>query len=65
MPNEIVNCETCGGAGFVTEIDLGCCGNLTRGGECRGDCAVPVEIQKSCGCCGGHGVIIEQRRKRQ
>ncbi len=50
-------CNTCDGAGWVlgTDIEPGCCGNLTSGGECRGDCAIPVQVetQEPCPDCLG------------
>lgn len=36
-------CPACGGSGYIVDVRPACCGNLTSGGECRGDCAVPEQ----------------------
>lgn len=48
-------CEACDGNGWVVGIRAACCGNVTRHGECRGDCAVPEQVQEACDACGGAG----------
>lgn len=53
---EYVPCGQCGGCGWVA--DIGCCGNLTSGGECRGDCA--IQIQRECDVCMGCGNLGEE-----
>lgn len=51
-------CPECEGNGYTFSVEPECCGNLTRGGECRGDCAVPKQVEVTCKCCGGVGGII-------
>lgn len=48
-------CPECEGIGFTIDVDPECCGNLTKGGDCRAYCAVPKQVQVSCQCCGGVG----------
>lgn len=54
---ELLTCPDCGGAGYhvVTGTVPACCGNVGAGGECRGDCAVPEQIQEQqpCHCDNG------------
>jgi hypothetical protein len=50
-------CPKCGGDGW--EIEPECCGNTTPSGECRGDCAVPVQVP--CSACGGSGEVPEEQ----
>jgi hypothetical protein len=50
-----MECPDCNGEGQHSIIDIGCCGNLSAGGECRGDCAIPVQGYQPCGMCGGTG----------
>lgn len=50
-------CPRCLGRGGFDESDYGCCGNLTRGGECRGDCAVQVQVLRECPDCNGSGQL--------
>lgn len=52
-------CEVCGGDGQVQSIEIepDCCGKLNSAGECRGDCAIPKEVQEIdvCPACEGDG----------
>jgi len=48
-------CSDCGGSGFIAELRPTCCGKLSKGGECRGDCAIPEEVPVPCPACGGMG----------
>jgi len=52
------NCED-GMHRVGTEAVPECCGNVNGAGECRGDCAVPVErvVEEPCWVCGGSGWI--------
>ena len=54
-------CPECGGSGQVqwSDVEPECCGNTTSSGECRGDCAVPVEVPRVdvCPTCGGSGKV--------
>lgn len=58
-------CEECGGHGWVpgTDIQPDCCGRVHELGYCRGDCAVPVQVetQEECAACGGTGRTPDQR----
>ena len=52
----------CGGAGYhvITGTVPACCGNVGSGGECRGDCAVPEQIQEQQPChCDNGKVPVE------
>jgi proteasome lid subunit RPN8/RPN11 len=49
-------CPNCTG-GYIADIEPECCGNTTSSGECRGDCAVPREVERPCPTCGGDGVV--------
>lgn len=51
------DCPQCGGYGCVEDVEQGCCGNVTDGGECRGDCSIPIQIQCACDICGGVGKL--------
>lgn len=48
-------CHRCCGTGTVSIIVPACCGNLTQGGECRGDCCIPEEKPDECPDCSGRG----------
>jgi len=54
-------CLTCGGEGgrTHTRAEPDCCGNLNSAGECRGDCAVPVEVEDVELCPGCNGTCRE------
>lgn len=62
-------CRTCFGHGFVERVvntvEVGCCGNPTRTGECCGN-AVPVPgqeiVQDGCPDCHGTGAVTEAWR---
>lgn len=54
-------CPECDGSGFQIDIQPRCCGNLTKGGECRGDCAEPKQVQVACEWCGGSGEYVRDR----
>lgn len=55
---ETINqCPECNGVGWKSAVRPKCCGNLSKGGECRGDCAEPEEYQEVCGICGGAGEL--------
>lgn len=56
-----IDCPICGGAGQSITVIPACCGNLTKGGECRAHCCVPEEVAEACAICGGAGVIHEPR----
>lgn len=56
-------CPNCNGGGFIIELEPTCCGNLTKGGECRGECAVPQEVAVPCGYCGGNGHMPEEEQQ--
>jgi proteasome lid subunit RPN8/RPN11 len=45
-------CPNCGGSGYVDGVEPECCGNTTGSGECRGDCAVPRQVEEACPCGG-------------
>lgn len=47
------DCFACKGSGYL--VRAACCGNLTEGGECRGDCCIPEPYQ--CDSCGGEGLV--------
>lgn len=49
------DCPECGGWGCVSRIEPDCCGLAGDLGYCRGDCAVPREVQDQCPSCGGSG----------
>ena len=51
MKTYFVNCDRCGGCGYVETI--GCCGNWSENGECKQYCCVPE--QQQCSECGGCG----------
>lgn len=55
----IVGCTVCPNCddGYVTTTEPQCCGNTTPDGECRGDCAVPQEVEWPCTNCAGEGVL--------
>lgn len=46
-------CPYCGGSAFVDDVEPECCGNTTTSGECRGDCAVPRQVEVPCASCDG------------
>lgn len=48
-------CTRCEGTGVVVTLRERCCGNLTKGGECRAHCCVPEEIEDQCPQCEGRG----------
>jgi len=48
-------CETCGGTGEGVAVVPACCRRPTPNGECRGDCAVPEQVQIQCADCCGTG----------
>jgi proteasome lid subunit RPN8/RPN11 len=50
----VSECPYCEG-GVITDVEPECCGNTTSSGECRGDCAVPRQVEKPCPSCGGAG----------
>lgn len=50
-----VECPNCDG-GYVYDVEPECCGN-TIGGECRGDCAVPKQVERQCSTCGGEATV--------
>lgn len=45
-------CPNCDGSGVTVGVEPECCGNTTSSGECRGDCAVPRQVEESCPCGG-------------
>jgi hypothetical protein len=51
-------CPECNGEGYTIDVQPRCCGNLTKGGECRGDCAEPEQVQVCCSLCGGNGGLF-------
>jgi len=50
-------CPNCDGSGTVDGVEPECCGNTTTSGECRGDCAVPRQVEEACPC-GGEVVSV-------
>lgn len=50
-------CPHCNGEGHVDDVEPDCCGNTTSSGECRGDCAVPKQVQVPCASCGEWGYV--------
>lgn len=46
-------CQECEGYGY--KITSACCGKLSSGGECRGDCVVPEQTQ--CETCQSSGRV--------
>lgn len=53
----VARCPRCAGDGY--EVEPECCGNTTSSGECRGDCAVPVQVP--CSACGGSGRVPDEQ----
>lgn len=53
-PGEGNRCEDCGDVGYVVKVRPKCCGRLSRGGDCRADCAIPEEYQEPCSCGAGN-----------
>lgn len=52
---QIERLAICDGSGVVetrSEYEPECCGNTTSSGECRGDCAVPREVEVEIPCPG-------------
>jgi hypothetical protein len=49
-----VECPECEGSGNGG-TGMECCGNVTSGGECRGDCVIPIQLP--CAFCDGRGSI--------
>lgn len=54
---KLLPCFECQGAGWVEDVEPGCCGNFTPHSSCRGDCAIPVPCQRECSYCGGAGQV--------
>ncbi len=54
-----IECPQCGGEGGVEHSFTvpDCCGLSSELGYCRGDCAVPLEVQEwePCDACSGTG----------
>ena len=59
MSDPLVKCPECDGAGWNIDIQAACCGRTYKSGECKGDCAVPEQIQVGCDFCGGCGEVHE------
>ncbi len=55
--NPLTDCPICSGQGWFVTVEPDCCGRVSELGYCRGDCAVPREVQAVCGACGGSGQI--------
>lgn len=50
-------CPKCTGSGVAIEVEPSCCGRTYRSGECRGECAFPVQCQRQCDMCQATGKI--------
>lgn len=54
---EAMACPDCDGRGWIEDVEPECCGRTYASGACRGECAVPKQVQRQCESCNGSGEI--------